>query len=415
MALLPVEEALERLLSDVSPLTDVVTVPLGEADGRLLASDLVAMRTQPPFPASAMDGYAVRHADIATVPSELAVIGQSAAGHGFSGGLAEGEAVRIFTGAPLPPGADTVVIQENVERLAESRIRVLEGAAPGRHIRRAGLDFGEGEKLLVAGDRLDAGRLMLAAAMNHAVLPVRRRPRVAVLATGDELVAPGEEPGPDQIIASNSFGVAAIVQEAGGEVLDLGIARDTLEAIQAAVDVAEREAADVLVTLGGASVGDHDLVQDALAGRGMILDFWRIAMRPGKPLMFGRLGARRVLGLPGNPVSSMVCALLFLRPLVARLAGLRLAEPVSDAVLGKPMPENDHRQDYVRATLARRSDGKLVATPFDLQDSSLMRSFSRSHALIIRRPAAAAAQAGEPCRVFLLREPPEAEAAARNG
>ena len=317
MALLPVEDALGRLLSDVSALTDTVTVPLREADGRVLACDLVAKRTQPPFPASAMDGYAVRHADIATVPSELTVIGQSAAGHGFSGEVGKGEAVRIFTGAPLAAGADTVVIQENVERLSQTRIRVVEAAGPGRHIRGAGLDFDEGEKLLEAGDRLDAGRLMLAAAMNHATLPVRRRPLVGILATGDELVAPGEEPGPDQIIASNTFGVAAIVEEAGGEVLDLGIAADRRETIQAAVDAAEREEVDVLVTLGGASVGDHDLVQEALTGRGMVLDFWKIAMRPGKPLMFGRLGTRRVLGLPGNPVSSMVCAHLFLRPLVA--------------------------------------------------------------------------------------------------
>ena len=368
MALLPVEEALERLLSDVSPLQDVVTVALRHARGRVLAGDLAARRTQPPFTASAMDGYAMRQDDIATVPSELTVVGQSAAGHGFAGEVGKGEAVRIFTGAPLPAGTDTVVIQENVERLPGTRVRVLEGSAPGRHIRRAGLDFEEGEKLIEAGDRLDAGRLMLAAAMNHATLPVRRRPLVGILATGDELVAPGEEPGPDQIVASNTFGVAAIVEEAGGDVLDLGIAGDRREAIQAGIDAAERGGADVLVTLGGASVGDHDLVQDALTGRGMVLDFWKIAMRPGKPLMFGRLGTRRVLGLPGNPVSSMVCAQLFLRPLVTRLAGLPSVDPVFDAVLGKAMPENDHRQDYVRATLGRRPDGTLVATPFDLQE-----------------------------------------------
>lgn len=401
--LLPVETALERLLSDAEPISDVEQVPLHEALGRVLAQDLAAARTQPPFAASAMDGYAVRAADIADVPAELTVIGQSAAGRGFSGEVGAGEAVRIFTGAPVPKGADTVLIQENAEVVDAARIRTLDATARGRHIREAGLDFREGEVLIPAGSQLDAGRLTLAAAMNHPTLPLRRRPIVAILATGDELVRPGETPGPDQIVASNTFGVAAMIRKAGGTVVDLGIAADRMEAITAAVGKAEAAGADILVTLGGASVGDHDLVQSALVSRGMELDFWKIAMRPGKPLMFGRLGERRVLGLPGNPVSTLVCAHLFLRPLVRLLAGLPPARSRRSAVLGSGMAENDGRQDYVRARLTRDDDGALVATPFERQDSSMMKVFALADCLIVRKPHAPPAKAGDACRIELLR------------
>ncbi|HET7411521.1 MAG TPA: gephyrin-like molybdotransferase Glp, partial [Pararhizobium sp.] len=374
MALLPVEDALARLLNDATPVAETEMIPLSLARGRVLGRDLAAKRTQPPFSASAMDGYAVRAADITAIPAELTVIGQSAAGHGFSGSVGEGRAVRIFTGAPLPEGADTVVIQENVERLEGERIRIVEATAKGRHIRAEGLDFSESQRLLHAGERLDAGRLMLAAAMNHPLLPVLRQPVVALLATGDELVPPGGDPEPDQIIASNSYGVAAVVEEAGGRVVDLGIAGDSLAAIQTAVE--EAGEADILVTLGGASVGDHDLVQAALTALGLTLDFWKIAMRPGKPLMFGRLGSRRVLGLPGNPVSTLVCAHLFLRPLVARLAGRAEPETARRAVLGSPVAANDGRQDHLRARLTRRDDGQWIATPFEKQDSSMVRTFA---------------------------------------
>lgn len=403
--LLPVEDALKRLLAGAEPIAEVESVPLHEASGRVLAEDVTATRTQPPFSASAMDGYAVRASDIARVPAELAVIGQSAAGHGFSGELRAGEAVRIFTGAPLPAGADTVLIQENAEAIDAGRIRTLDATAQGRHIRDAGLDFREGEMLLPAGSLIDAGRLTLAAAMNHAFLPVRRRPVVAILATGDELVCPGETPGPDQIVASNTYGVATIAREAGGVVADLGIVCDRTEAISDSVDRAVAAKADILVTLGGASVGDHDLVQGALTARGMDLDFWKIAMRPGKPLMFGRLGALRVLGLPGNPVSTLVCAHLFLRPLVRRLAGLAPSQRLRDAVLGDALPENDSRQDYVRAGLARDAGGGLVATPFDRQDSSMMKVFALADCLIVRKPHAPASAAGDACRIELLRDP----------
>lgn len=404
MALLPVDDALRRLLADAEPISEAEIVSLHEGYGRVLTQDLIAARTQPPFAASAMDGYAVRAADIADAPVELRLIGQSAAGHGFAGELRSGEAVRILTGAPVPAGADTILIQENSERTGD-RLRVLDATAKGRHIREAGLDFREGEMLIPAGSRMDAGRLTLAAAMNQAVLSVRRRPVVAILATGDELVRPGEVPGPDQIVASNTYGVAAIVHESGGIALDLGIVADRTEAIAEAVDRSEAAGADILVTLGGASVGDHDLVQPALTARGMTLDFWKVAMRPGKPLMFGRLAGRRVLELPGNPVSTLVCAHLFLRPLVRRLAGLPAAERRRSAVLGSAMAENDHRRDYVRARLSLGDDGTLIAWPFGRQDSSMMKTFALADCLIVREANTPAAAAGETCAIELLREP----------
>ncbi|HUG60646.1 MAG TPA: molybdopterin molybdotransferase MoeA, partial [Methylomirabilota bacterium] len=303
MALTPVPEAQDRLLSDVVPL-GVETVPISEADGRVLAGDLRSLRTQPPFPASAMDGYAVRAADLAP-GVRLAVIGQSAAGHGFAGRVEAGQAVRIFTGAPVPPGADTILIQENATRNGDTV--VADGPVEtGRHVRAAGLDFAEGEIGLAAGRRLGIREIGLAAAMNHGVLTVYRRPRVAILATGDELVAPGSPVGPDQIVASNGLSLAALVRSVGGEALDLGIAPDRLDVLRARIRDGLDAGADVICLLGGASVGDHDLTRPALEAEGLVLDFWKIAMRPGKPLMFGRIGERRAIGLPGNPVSSLV-------------------------------------------------------------------------------------------------------------
>lgn len=404
MSLMPVAEALQRLLGDAGALTDHEELPLDQAAGRVLAEDLTAARNQPPFPASAMDGYAVRAADTAA-GAELAVIGESAAGHAFSDGLSGGQAVRIFTGAPVPEGADAILIQENAEALGGGRIRMLEPVETGRHIRPEGIDFKAGERVLEAGSVLDAGRLTAAAAMNLPMLKVLRRPRIALLATGDELVAPGAKPRADQIIASNSFGVAAIAREAGAEVVDLGIAADTTEALGAAIRKAQEAKADILVTLGGASVGDHDLVQDAMKAAGMTLDFWKIAMRPGKPLMSGRLGPMRILGLPGNPVSSLVCAHLFLKPLARRIAGLPEAGDAGKGILGRDLPENDRRQDYLRARISRDSEGRLVATPHERQDSSLMRLFAEADALVIRPPHAPPASAGEPCDIVFLRRP----------
>ena len=396
MNLVPVDQAVERLLAGVERL-DSETVPLAESFGRVLASDLRATRDQPPFPASAMDGYAVR-SDEAKTGAELKVVGMSRAGERFRGSLGHGEAVRIFTGAPVPEGANAVLIQEDAERSGE-KIRVKEPVTPGRNVRAAGLDFRTGEVKLLAGRILDPHAISLAASMGCADLSVRRRPRVAVLANGDELVPPGATPGPDQIVSSNGIGLLALVRAIGGEAIDLGIAADKREMIAAAVDRAS--GADILVVTGGASVGEHDLVQESLKTKGMSLDFWRIAMRPGKPLMVGRLGPTRVLGLPGNPVSTFVCAELFLRPLIRAMLGLPSSPDIVTARLGAAMPANDSREDYVRARLARDADG-LMATPFPLQDSSMLSTLAAADGLIIRAIRAPAAASGENVRVLRL-------------
>ncbi|MCG6122893.1 MAG: molybdopterin molybdotransferase MoeA [Microvirga sp.] len=398
MALLPVAEALAQILASAPGSVEAETVPLARCHGHTLAQDVAARRTQPPFPVSAMDGYAVRAADVAQVPVALRVIGESAAGRGWRGAIAQGEAVRIFTGAPLPDGADAIVIQEDADRLDDERIRVREGAQAGRYVRPAGLDFAEGETLLAAGRRLDAGAIALAAGMNHAALPVRRKPRVAIIATGDELVRPGETPGPDQIVASNIFALAAIIARAGGEAIDCGIARDTRADVARVVGEAQAHRPDILLTLGGASVGDHDLVQETLTGLGLELGFWRIAMRPGKPLMHGRLGETLFLGLPGNPVSAMVCAILFVGPAIRTLLGdpdAARGAPIEPAVLAVDLPENDKRQDYMRASLTMRPDALPLAAPFAKQDSSMLGHLARADALVIRAPFAPPAKAGD--------------------
>ncbi|RWM26685.1 gephyrin-like molybdotransferase Glp [Mesorhizobium sp.] len=401
MALVPVAEALERLLAGATAFPGE-NVPLADAAGRVLAEPVVALRTQPPFDASAMDGYAVRSADVASVPARLSVIGVAPAGRGFTGSVGKGEAVRIFTGAPLPEGADTVVIQENVRDLGGGGIEVMEPAALRRNVRRRGLDFGQGDMLLERGRLLDPAALSLAASANHPNLDVVRQPLVAIIATGDELLPPGSELGPDQIISSNAYGVIATAQSVGARALDLGIAADRKDAIAALVKKAGAAGADVLVTLGGASVGDHDLIHDVLTGEGMKLDFWKIAMRPGKPLMFGRLGNIRCIGLPGNPVASLVCSQLFLKPLLARLGGRLYRPDIRTARLGAAMHANDLRQDYVRATV-REDAGALVATPFGIQDSSMLRTLADANGLIVREPFAPAAEAGAECSVLMLR------------
>ena len=401
MPLIPVAEALERLLAGVEPLPGE-SVPLAEAMDRVLAEPVAALRTQPPFDASAMDGYAVRAADIAAVPARLAVIGMAPAGRGFTGRVERGEAVRIFTGAPVPAGADTVVIQENTRNAADNVVDVVKPTGGGANIRKAGLDFAEGDLLLEKGRLLDPAALSLAASANHPRLRVVRRPLVAMIATGDELRTPGSELGPDQIISSNAYGVAAVARSIGARALDLGIAADRKDAIAERVRQAMTAKADVLVTLGGASVGDLDLVHDVLVGQGMTLDFWKVAMRPGKPLMSGRLGEMRCIGLPGNPVASLVCSQLFLKPLLARLGG-RLHRPdMREAELGTPMAANDLRQDYIRASV-RENAGRLVATPFGVQDSSMLRRLADADGLIVREPFAPAVPAGSPCRVLMLR------------
>jgi molybdopterin molybdotransferase len=401
MTLLPVDEALRRLLDGAERLSSE-PVPLSQAAFRVLAEPIRALRTQPPFDASAMDGYAVRSGDIASLPVRLSVIGEAAAARRFESVLGSGQAVRIFTGAPVPEGADTILIQENVTVLRDGLIEAGETVAPGRHIRRAGLDFSEGQDLLEQGRLLDPAALSLAAAANHAALPVVRKPKLAILATGDELLPPGSVPGPDQIIASNAYGVAAIAEAAGAVVVDLGIVPDQKEWIVAAVVRALNEQADIVVTLGGASVGDHDLVHAVLGELGVNFAFWKVAMRPGKPLMLGRSAGVRFLGLPGNPVASLVCSHVFLKPLIARLAGREYRPELHEAILSTPMPANDHRQDYVRAEVTVSSKG-LAARPFPVQDSSMLKTLAAANGLIIREPHAPAAGAGSPCTVLMLR------------
>jgi molybdopterin molybdotransferase len=389
------------VLASAEPPLEEEKVPLEAGFGRVLARDLTALRTQPPFPNSAMDGYALRAADTQKAPANLSVIGESAAGRAFEGVVGEGQAARIFTGAPMPEGADAIVIQEDVSREG-ARISLASAASAGDNLRPAGMDFSEGEPLIPAGRRLTPRDVALAAAANHVELTVRRRVRVAILATGDELVAPGGTLGPAQIVASNNFTVAGVVAACGGVAIDLGIAADTIDALAEAFGRARGAPADVLVTLGGASVGDYDLVQKALVEAGMELAFWRIAMRPGKPLMHGRLGCMRVLGLPGNPTSSSVCATLFLRPMLRALNGEpgAGADPSEPARLAVDLPANGVRQDYMRASLVRNADGILSATPAESQDSSLVKTMAHADGLIIRPPKAAPAKAGEACRVI---------------
>ncbi|MBC7311392.1 MAG: molybdopterin molybdotransferase MoeA [Rhizobium sp.] len=405
MALLAVEDAQETLLKTAVPVSRRETLKLDAADGRVLARDVQARLTQPPFDASAMDGYALRAADAPEPGATLNVIGTSAAGHGFAGTVGPGETVRIFTGAPVPAGADTVLIQEDAEKLEGHAIRTTFTVTKGRHIRPRGQDFAEGETVLTAGTRLDFSRLMLIAAMNHESVEVFARPLVAILATGDELVPPGTPPGPHQIIGSNTFGIGALVRQAGADVIDLGIVPDNRDRITAAIDKARAAHADVLVTLGGASVGDHDLVQSTLLAAGMRLDFWKIAMRPGKPLMVGELDGMHVLGLPGNPVSSMVCGLLFLEPLLARLSGRPAISRLAMARTATALPANDKRQDYLRARLSRDADGGLLAESYGKQDSSMMKIFARSDCLVVRPPHAPELPAGAETPVLLLRPP----------
>ena len=400
MALLPVAEALARVLDGVAPLS-AEQVAVADSHGRVLAVDLAALRTQPPDAVSAMDGYAVRAADVGAAPARLRVIGEVAAGRPFDGAVGTGEAVRIFTGGVLPAGADTIVIQENTQRDG-SGIVVTATSVAGRHIRARGLDFAEGDVLLPAGRRLRDRDVALAAAMNHATVAVRRVPRVALLATGDELVAPGTAPAPGQIVYSNGFALAALAHAEGAEVIDLGIVPDRVDATVAAIDAATGAHADVLVTTGGASVGDYDLVQQSLASRGMALSFWKVAMRPGRPMMHGVLAGMRVLGLPGNPVSAYVCGYLFLVPLIRRLLGRPEVEPPTEAaVLGRGLPENDERADYLRSRLTRGPQG-LVATPFETQDSSMLALLAKADCLVIREPFAPPAPAGSPCRIVKL-------------
>jgi molybdopterin molybdotransferase len=387
-----VEEALARLLALIEVLP-AEQIGLSDGLGRVLAEDVAARRTQPPFAVSAMDGYAVNADDLSHIPVELRIVAEVPAGAGFGGHVGRGEAARIFTGAPMPAGTDTVVIQEDTERDGD-RVRVLEAARRGRYVRREGLDFSDGEVLLSAGRRLTARDIGLLAAMNRPWLVVRRRPRIGILSTGDEIVMPGDPIGPYQIVSSNSLGLAAIIAASGGIAVQLGNAPDDAMALRRIAAAAR--GVDLLVTTGGASVGEHDLVRDALAADGFELDFWQIAMRPGKPLMVGRYKGVPMLGLPGNPVSTCVCAMLFLIPAIAQMSGVPANTGcMATARLGAPLPANDRRQDYLRARLVRAADGAEEVVGFEVQDSSMMRLLAAADCLIVRPPHAAPAVAGE--------------------
>jgi molybdopterin molybdotransferase len=392
-----VAEALDRVLAGVR-VTAAEDVSLDQAAGRVLAEDVIARVTQPPFPVSAMDGWAVRAADLATIPATLRQVGYAPAGGSYDGVVGPGETVRLFTGAPLPNGADAILIQEDADfDKASGMVTARESVASGRYVRPAGLDFRQGELGIAAGKLLSARDIGLAAAMNHPWLRARRKPRIAILPTGDEIVRPGEPIGKNQIVSSNAFALGALARAVGGEPVQLGVFPDDAEKIASAMrDIAT---ADLLVTTGGASVGDHDLVRAGLTPEGLTLDFWQIAMRPGKPLMFGKVAGTPLLGLPGNPVSTVVCALLFLRPMIHAMLGLpRAASQEETGHLAVDLPANDRRQDYLRSSLSRMADGGWLVTPMQRQDSSMLSLLAAADALAVRPPHAPAAKVGDPIR-----------------
>ncbi len=393
--MLSVTEALERVLAGAEPL-DKETVPLASAHERVLATDLAARLSQPPFPSSAMDGYAVHRADVETLPAKLTIIGESAAGRPFPGTTGKGETVRIFTGASVPDGADFIVIQENVT--AENGVATIRERNADSCIRDAGVDFKKGQILLRGGRRLNARDLLLAAQMNYAELPVYRRPHAAILASGDELLPPGSELSAGQIISSIPAGLGAMLDKAGARVTQLGIARDTMDSLLERMETSR--GANLLITIGGASVGDHDLVRPALEKSGFTIDFHKIAMRPGKPLMLGARGDQRVLGLPGNPVSAMICTTIFVLPLIAALSGNKAFKQSEELVpLAAPIPENGSRTHYMRA-FTRTEGGQRRVEALPSQDSSLTATLARADCLIIREPHAPATSTGEIVRIL---------------
>lgn len=401
MSLMPVEDAMALIVADLMP-TPSEKIDVGVGVGRVLAQDLVARRSQPAADMSAMDGYALRASDLTAPHVILPVVGESAAGRPFVGEVAPGAAVRIFTGAVVPRGADTVVMQEQTVREGLT-VRVEAQEPQGRHIRRAGFDFAQGQVILPAGRRLTSRDVMLAAAANHATLEVRRRPRVAILQTGDELVAPGAAMSPSDVVMSNVFGILALARNAGAQALDLGRVGDTLEETRAAIARARAEGVDLLVTSGGASVGDHDVMAPALKAEGVALAVHKIALRPGKPLMYGQGAGLRALGLPGNPVSSYVCALLFMVPMLQALQGFgQEGLPSTPARLAVPVKANDLRMDFLRAQSRPGADGVPLVTPLSLQDSGMISALSRADCLLVRQPFAPEGEPGEACQIIPL-------------
>jgi len=390
--MISVTEALDALFALVRPL-DIETIPLSQAAGRVLAVAAVAERDQPPFPASAMDGYAV-NAKHAFAGATFQVIGESAAGHGYNAPVPEQACVRIFTGAPVPDGCDRIIIQEDVERIGDT-ITLKNNLDTNFYVRAKGFDFARGQTF-DAPKMLGPNDVALLAAMNVPQVQVYRKPTVALISTGDELVMPGETPNADQIIVSNTFGLAAMLREIGAEVRVLPIARDHLASLEQAFSLAD--GSDVVVTIGGASVGDHDLVAEAASKYGVQREFYKVAMRPGKPLMAGRLGDAITIGLPGNPVSAMVCGKIFLTPVIHALQGLpSIPVPRFRAKLSHPLSQNASREHYMRAVF---ENGKVSV--FERQDSALLSVLAASNALIVRAPNADAIEADEDVDVILL-------------
>jgi len=395
--MLTVRDAHARVIAAFSALP-AETVSVAEAAGRVLATAPQARLTQPPSALSAMDGYAVRRADVPSAPATLRLVGKVPAGGSYDRPLNAGETVRIFTGAPLPEGADAIVIQEDT-RAEGDRITILEAPMAGRHIRKAGLDFSAGDKPFAVGRVLTMRDIALAAAMNLPWLSVRRKPRVAILATGDELVMPGEPVGRNQIVSSSGIAVAALVRAWGAEPTLFDIARDDEKLIEDRIVAGSQH--DLLITLGGASVGEHDLVQSALKAQNFAMDFWRIAMRPGKPLMFAAKDRARVLGLPGNPVSTLVCSLIFVKPAIDRMLGQSGALPATEpARLAVDLKANDTREDYVRSRLTRYSDGMPAVEPHKIQDSSMLSVMAWADGLLVRPAHDPARKAGDIVQVI---------------
>ena len=397
--MIPVNEAI-KLVADNVTLTNAEDVPLQQCLGRVLAEDVASRLSHPPVAVSSMDGYALKAADTAASPVNLYQIGVSQAGGGFDGVVGTGETVRIFTGAPLPKGTDAVQMQENSE-VQDDHITIIQSVTANNFVRAAGMDFAAGDILIEAGTVLSARHIGLAAAMNQPALPVRRKPRVAILATGNEVALPGTDLGPSQIITSNSFALHAYVNAMGGDPVDLGIAGDTLEELYESLEGALNS--DVLVTIGGVSVGDYDLVGQALAEKGLKQIFHKVAMRPGKPLLFGSIGNLSVLCMPGNPVSTGVCSILFLKQALSTMLGIKTTgRPALTAILGSDLAKNDLRQDYIRARLETNDIGERTAQPFSLQDSAMQACFTEADCLIVRLPHAPLIKAGELVNILLF-------------
>jgi molybdopterin molybdotransferase len=384
-------EAQTRILNDITPL-DAEIVALAQSAGRVTAAPVIARLSQPPSDVSAMDGYALREPDGAA-GTVLRVIGSAPAGHPFAGTIEPGQCVRIFTGSVIPAGADAILIQENAKTVAPDQIEITESISPGRHIRGQGQDFADGKQIIAAGTRLSPRHIGLCASANHPWLAVHRRPRVAVLATGDEIALPGEPLPPGGIYGGNGPALCALAETSGAEATLLPVAPDNAASLTRLIE--GLAGFDILLTIGGASVGAHDLVQQALTTAGMKLDFWKIAMRPGKPLIHGRLGRQSVIGVPGNPVAALLCGALFLRPLIEAMQGLKPEPlPTQQARLGAPLGANDVRLDFMRARLSHGEDGP-IATALPRQDSAAQSDFTLADALILRAPFAAPAKTGE--------------------